>query len=69
MNAAVDYTHKRLHSKPNGRPIEVCQKCGRKGERTVYTDGDRHYVHKARIGVWGLINITDSCYIKKGTHR
>ena len=32
----IDWTTFPLHSKPNGRPIELCPKCGRKGERTRY---------------------------------
>lgn len=45
----VDWTSFPLHSKPNGRPIEVCPECGRKGQRSIYRSGGSHYVHLSRF--------------------
>ena len=59
----ADLTKRRLHSKPFGRPIEVCSECGRKGEYVKYTDGSQMYAHKKNT--FGLFwSVTDSCYIK-----
>lgn len=64
MGKVIDYTHKRLHSKTDrGLRIEVCPKCGRKGERIVYRDGAVHYAHKGEVGMWGMISIDDHCMI------
>ena len=47
----LDWTTFRLHSKPNGRLIELCPKCGRKGEYTRYSakvpkiGGTESYTH------------------------
>lgn len=61
----VDYTRKRLHSKLlNGRRIETCPKCGRKGERAIYNNGEQDYAHKGYIEM-GFVTITDHCYISK----
>jgi hypothetical protein len=41
----IDMTTFPLHSKPDGRPIEMCPKCGRKGEMTTYKGEPVSYTH------------------------
>jgi hypothetical protein len=58
-----DLSKRRLHSKPFGRPIEICTKCGRKGEHVKFTDGSQMFAHKKHTT--GMFwSVTDSCYIK-----
>jgi len=58
----IDWTTFPLHSKPNGRPIEVCAKCGRKGEYTHYRTGGEHYTHLTRFETIFWM-VKDSCTI------
>jgi hypothetical protein len=52
---------------------ETCPECGRLGEVRNYTDGDKLYIHQTRKGLFGLTEITDSCYIgivkKRGENK
>ncbi len=57
----IDFTKFRKGSKPNGRPIDYCPRCGRKGEKTIYTDGETNYTHAAESRGFFLL-VTDSCY-------
>jgi len=59
----VDFTKMRKGSKPRGRKVDNCPKCGRKGERTNYTNGQTSYIHTmCNAGLFW--NVTDSCLIQ-----
>jgi hypothetical protein len=62
MTQQVDFTKFRKGSRPNGRPIDYCTKCGRKGAKTVYRDGDIRYVHTGYIQ-FGFLTVQESCTI------
>jgi len=64
----VDFTKFRKGSKPRGRVIEYCPKCGRKGERTAYRDGMIFFNHAGRVvtGPFPGMEITDGCVVEKG---
>jgi len=59
----LDFTTWPLHSKPNGRPIETCPECGRKGERTRYGPVGglgESYTHASRFESFFWM-VLDSC--------
>ena len=70
----IDWTTFPLNSKPNGRRIEICPKCGRKGEATHYpgnystemaglTGGHTSYTHLVRFEtVFWMVK--DSCDVR-----
>jgi len=62
----IDFTRYRKGSKPRGRPICHCPRCGRKGERTNYSNGGYNYIHKMHRGLFGFWVVTDSCGDLKG---
>ena len=48
-----------------GNPRRVrCPECGRLAERRRYTNGDTCYVHAKHVGLFGFIEVTDSCFVK-----
>jgi hypothetical protein len=59
----LDFTKRRKGSTAeNGRKIEVCPKCGRKGTVSRYHDGGMMIVHTAEhIGI-GL-SVRDRCFV------
>lgn len=63
MTTEIDFTKFRKGSKPHGRLIDYCPKCGRKGEKTVYRNGETLYAHKASLD-FGFVTVKDSCSIK-----
>ena len=65
----IDYTTWPLGSKPNGRRIERCPKCGRKGEATHYSTemaghrgGHSSYSHLVRYETLFWM-VKDSCIV------
>ena len=61
----IDWTTFPLNSKPNGRRIELCPKCGRKGEATHYgkaAKGGIGYSHLTRYETIFWMT-TDSCHV------
>lgn len=44
-NDVIDMTTWPLGSKPDGRVIAVCPKCGRKGEKSTYRGAVETYTH------------------------
>ena len=61
-DTAIDYTKLRKGSKPYGRPIDVCPKCDRKGQRTTY-DGLTMYAHFGHTSPLGFIVIDEHCVV------
>lgn len=58
----VDCTTKRLGSRFNGRKIERCPRCGRKGAASHYRDGASAYGHKGHVCAIG-VSWEEHCYI------
>lgn len=59
----IDLTTWPLNSKPDGSPIALCPKCGRKGERHGYRDGSESYTHsKEYQTIFWMVR--ESCHIK-----
>jgi hypothetical protein len=55
----IDFTKKRLNSKPDGLPITVCPHCGRKGQHTKLPDNAEAWRHR----VDGMFAV-DACSLK-----
>lgn len=62
MAKMIDYTKYRKGSRPNGRIIDYCPKCKRKGEKTIYKNGAMIYVHQAKIMMF--VEVTDYCHFR-----
>ena len=58
----IDFTKMRLSKKHR---IQVCPKCGRRGELVHYRDGGGRCFHKAHREPVGLF-IDDGCYWQAG---
>ena len=65
MKNAIDFTQFRKGSKPNGRPIDYCPRCGRRGEKTVYRDGDIRFTHIAHVAMNSFLVIDELCWVSK----
>jgi hypothetical protein len=60
----IDWTTFPLNSKPNGRRIERCPECGRKGEASHYRSGGSSYTHLSRFETMFWM-VKDSCNVGK----
>ena len=73
MSETIDFTKYRKGSKPNGRPIDYCPRCGSKGEKTTYRDGGQLFSHKAKVktlyGTGAYLEITESCTVRTEGQR
>lgn len=61
----IDYTSFVKTRSASGLPIEVCPKCGRKGEHKRFKSGEEEFTHrKDNIGsiFW---RVTDYCFLPK----
>lgn len=68
MSTPVDFTQKRKGSKAHGRIVDVCPKCGRKGQKTIYDPRNgkemTNYVHKGYIDdIFGFMHVTEHCTV------
>lgn len=62
-NDVLDMTTWPLNSKPDGRVIALCPRCGRKGERSRYKDRSEDYTHtKQYQTIFWMVR--ESCHIK-----
>ena len=61
----VDFTKMRLNSRFNGRKIEKCPVCGKKGQISRYRNGNWECTHYARIEFGFLVSDSrETCYFK-----
>jgi hypothetical protein len=59
---SIDFGAFKIKSKPRGRPIVKCPKCGRKGEQSTYRNGSKLIIHSGELGEFAL-HVRDSCFI------
>lgn len=63
MKKIIDFTKFRKGSKPFGRVIDNCPKCGKKGQKTFYPrDGEYMFAHRGYKQM-GFLNIDRCCTI------
>ena len=60
----IDWTSFPLNSRPNGRRIEQCPECGRKGEASHYRSGGAMFVHSSRFETFCWSSM-DRCTVGK----
>lgn len=65
MKDKIDFTKCRQGTKPYGRIIAQCPKCGKNGQKTVYQDGTVIFAHFAVFNL-GFLTIKESCYVCGG---
>jgi len=59
----IDFSKFRLRSIYNGRRIERCPKCSKKGLASHYSGGTSLYAHTAKVEM-GCLTIQNSCDVK-----
>lgn len=64
MKKIIDFTKFRKGSRPFGRVIDRCPKCGKKGQKTFYPRiGEYMFAHKGQEQM-GCLSIEEYCTIK-----